>query len=49
MESNIDKLQPQLEQLSSLSVDVLDYLSSSEVTSISIQGDLTTLNERRNK
>jgi len=47
LENNVDKLQSQLEQLATLSEDVLGYLSSSEVTSLSIRGDITSLIERR--
>lgn len=47
MENNVDKLKSQLEELATLSEDVLGYLSSSEVTSLSIRGDLTSLVERR--
>jgi len=46
LESTVAGLKPQLDELGNLAKDVLDYLSSSEVTSLSIQGDLSALSER---
>lgn len=45
-ESTIIAVKPQLKEVDDLAKDVLDYLSSCEVTSLSIRGDLNALAER---
>jgi hypothetical protein len=43
---NVTNVKPQLDELSNLSKDVLNYLNTSEVTSMSIRGDLSALADR---
>ena len=42
-------MKPQLNEIDELAKDVLDYLITCQVTSLSIRGDLTALAERHSQ